>query len=139
MTEYELADNFMTWNNMLESTTERYVALLFAFLIAAHLVSAKLKPLIVVIVISLYSYMSLRYAFFYINVVDDQVALAAKITARRLMPNSDLDWLTISPHIAKVFYSQGAAMFLSYIASLVFFFYTRGSGPGPNTVTGRVG
>jgi hypothetical protein len=127
MTEYELADAFMTWNTMLESTTERYISLLFAFLVTAHLVSARLKPLIVAIVISLYSYMSLRYAFFYINVVDDQVALAAKITARRLTPGSDLDWLTISPTIANVFYSQGVALFLSYLASLVFFFYTRRS------------
>ena len=125
MTEYELADLFISWGNFLESTVERFVALLFAFLIAAYLVSAKLQRVIVGIVLALYSYMALRYAFFHLNVAGDQIALARQIMEIRAQPDSSLGWLEISPIISILLYSQAVAMFLSYLASIAFFFYTR--------------
>ena len=125
MTEYEMAELFIAWGNFLESTVERFVALLFAFLIAADLVSARLQRVIVGIVLALYSYMALRYAFFYLNVAGDQIALAHQIMEMRAQPDSGLAWLEISPTISTLLYSQAVAMFLSYLASIAFFFYTR--------------
>jgi len=125
MTEYQLADLFATWSIIQEETVQRFIGLLFAFLIAAYLVSAKLKPAMVGIVLLLYSYMAIRYVLFYLNIADDIIYLADEIMHLRDQPNSHLIWLSISPNISILLYSQAVAMFLSYIASIVFFFYNR--------------
>jgi hypothetical protein len=125
MTEYELADLFATWSGVQEETVQRFIALLFAFLIAAYLVSAKLKPVIIALVLLPYSYMALRYIFFYLNIADDLISLTDLIMQMRTQSNTSLGWLNISPSISTLLYSQAAAMFLSYLASLVVFFYMR--------------
>ena len=126
MTDYEMIDLFLTFGSNLESMVERFIALLFAFLIASYLVSAKLRPLMVTIVVALYSYMALRYVFFYFNIFADQITLARQIVASQDQPGSSLRWLDAPPStMLAIYYSQTVAMLLSYIASLVFFFYTR--------------
>ena len=127
MTEYEMADLFATWGAYQELFLERFLYLVFAFLVTAYLVGSKLKPALVVIVVGLYSYMTLRYVVVYFNVIDDQIALAEQIRASRALENSSLAWLGISESLSAILYTQAWAMFLSYIASLVFFFYSRHS------------
>ena len=127
MTEYEMADLFATWGAYLELFLERFLYLVFAFLVTAYLVGSKLKPALVVIVVALYSYMALRYVVVYFNVIDDQIALAEQIRASIASGNSDLAWLGISESLSTILNTQALAMFLSYIASLVFFFYSRHS------------
>ena len=55
----------------------------------------------------------------------NQATLADQVMHLRDQPNSHLIWLSISPNISILLYSQAVAMFLSYIASIVFFFYNR--------------
>ena len=126
MSEYEMADLFLNYAELLQSIVERFIALLFAFLIAAYLVSAKLQKPIVLIVLVLYSYMALQYAFFYFNVALDQVALAHQLSEVRAQPDSNLGWLEVSgTALGRLYYSQTTAMVLGYLASVAFFFYTR--------------
>ena len=125
MNEYEMADLFLTWGEFLEAILERYITVTFAFLVVAFLVSAKLQRPLVVIVLALYSYMALRYILYYINVASDSVALASQIRETRIQPDSSLAWLDISPVMEPILYTQAVAMFVAYLAALVFFFYVR--------------
>ena len=125
MSEYELADLFVEWGKYQELLLERFIYLLFAFIVAGHLVAAKLKPGLLWIIVVLYSYMALRYILVYSNVIDDQIALADLIAQHREQPNSELQWLRIDVSLSAILYSQAIAMFISYVASLVFFFYSR--------------
>ena len=125
MTEYEIADLFVSWGTYQELFLERFIYLLFAFIIAGHFVAAKLKPALLWIIVVLYSYMALRYILVYSNVIDDQIALADLIRQSQEQPNSGLNWLRIDVSLSTILYSQAIAMFISYVASLVFFFYSR--------------
>ena len=125
MTEYEIADLFVSWGSYQELFLERFIYLLFTFIVAGHLVAGKLKPPLMWIVVILYSYMALRYIVVYANVIDDQIALAEIIRESQELPNSALNWLRIDVSLSTILYSQAIAMFLSFIASLVFFFYSR--------------
>ena len=73
MTEYEMADLFVSWGVYQELFLERFIYLLFAFLISSYLVGSRLKPALVTIIIALYSYMALRYVFVYANVICNMV------------------------------------------------------------------
>ena len=125
MTEYEMADLFVSWGVYQELFLERFIYLLFAFLISSYLVGSKLKPALVTIILVLYSYMALRYVLVYANVIDDQIALAELIKIESELPNSNLTWLEIKISLPLILYTQAAAMFISFLASLAFFYYCR--------------
>ena len=127
MTDYEMADLFVSWGVYQELFLERFIYLMLAFLVTAYLVASKLKPPLMVIIVALYSYMTLRYIVVYLNVIGDQIALADQIRTSRLQQDSSLAWLEIGESLSVILYTQVGAMFLSYIASLVFFIYCRRS------------
>ena len=109
-----------------ELVIERYTTLLFGFLVASYLISAKLDKVMVAIVLSLYSVMALRYSFLFVNTSDDVIAMAGELREMAASPDSNISWLEIGPvHI--VFYGVFVVMILSYLASLVFFYRTRQS------------
>jgi hypothetical protein len=72
--------------------------------------------------------MALQYAFFHFGVAGDQIALAGQLTELRTLPSSSLEWLEISPALGTVYRAQTAAMVVSYMASIFFFFHTRRRG-----------
>ena len=124
MTELELFSMFFEVGGAAELIIERYMTLLFGFLIASYLVSAKLDRVMVAIVLSLYSVMAVRYAFVFFNTTVDIVAMASELRQMASNSESSIAWLEIGPvHI--FYYTVFAVMILSYAASLVFFFRTR--------------
>lgn len=126
MTELELYMAFVQVASYSDAHIQNFTALLFAFLIAAYLVSHKLDRVMVGIVLSLYSAMALRYTFVYFNASDDVVAMAAQLRKLAAMPDSNIAWLEIGP--VHIFYTAVAGiMFLCYLASIAFFFRTRHS------------
>jgi len=125
--EYYLA--FLQVLDASELLIERFTTLLFGFLIASYLVSAKLDRVMVVIVLSLFSVMAIRYAFLFYNMTGDIVSIANELRILAANPESDMFWLEIGPvHI--FYYAVFVVMILSYAASLVFFFRTRRSPRG---------
>ena len=137
MSEYEMVDLFLTWGIVQEEMVERFIMILFAFLFAAYFVSDKLKPILVTIVVTLYSYMALRYVFFYVNVFTDQIALAQEIVSSQDNPESALKWLEVPPNVMRmIYYSQAVAMLVSYLASIFFFFYIRQESKGATGAAG---
>ena len=126
MTELEMYSIFLQVVGASELLIERFLALLFGFLIASYLVSAKLDRVMIAIVLSLYSVMALRYAFVFLNTSDDVIALASELRALAADPGSSISWLDIGPvHI--LYPLVFAVMIISYIASVIFFFRVRSS------------
>ena len=125
MSEYELVDTFYTIGELSDQLIGSFVTLLFAFLVASYLVSSKLDRRMVMVVIALYSFMALRYVALFYNVTGDIVTLAEMINALRLQPDSSLGWLEIAGGMSMLLIGTTIAMFLSFLASIYFFFYTR--------------
>jgi len=128
MTEFEFVDAFYTIVGITDQIVGSYITLLFAFLVASFLVSSKLDRRLVIVVVTLYSYMAMRYVAIYYNVTDDMTRLGDHLTELRLQGGSSLDWLVIGDGMAEMHFAQTLAMFLSFLASLFFFFYTRRKG-----------
>ena len=125
MTEYELVDIFYTIASLSDQVVASFITLLFAFLVASYLVSSKLDRKMTAVVVALYSYMALRYIVIYHNVTGDLAALADTLTELGLREGSSLGWLEIGDGISTMHITQSVAMFLSFMASLFFFFHTK--------------
>ena len=125
MTEYELVDIFYSIGAFSDQLMASFIALLFAFLVASYLVSSKLDRQMTIVVITLYSFMALRYILLYHNVSGDLATLAETLMQLRLRDDSSLGWLEVQGGIRWVNAGTAIAMFLGYAASIVFYFYTR--------------
>ena len=125
MTEYELVETFYTIAELSDQLILSFTTLLFAFLIASYLVSSRLDSRMVMVVIALYSFMALRYVLVYFNVSDDLVTLSMTINNLRLDPKSSLGWFEIGEGMSYMIIGTTTAMFLSFLGSVYFFFYTR--------------
>ena len=125
MTEYELVDTFYTIAELSDQLIVSFVTLLFAFLVASYLVSSRLDNRMATVVIALYSFMALRYVLVYYNVSDDLVTLADTINHLRQSSGSNLGWFEIGGGMSNMIVGTTLAMFLSFLASIYFFFYTR--------------
>lgn len=125
MSEYELVDVFYTIAGLSDQLIGSFVTLLFAFLVASYLVSSRLDRRMVVVVVALFSFMAIRYVGLFYNVAGDLIALAETMNALHLEPDSSLGWLEIGAGMPIMLNGTAIAMFLSYLASIYFFFYTR--------------
>jgi len=125
MSEYELVDTFYTIAGLSDQIIGSFITLLFAFLVASYLASSRLDRRMVVVVIALYSFMTLRYVALFYNVAGDIVTLAETMNALRLKPDTSLGWLEIGGGMSMMLNGTTIAMFLSFLASVYFFFYTR--------------
>lgn len=125
MTEYELVDTFYSIAALSDQLMGSFITLLFAFLVASYLVSDKLDRRMTIVVITLYSFMAFRYVMLYYNVSGDVATLADVLMQRRIEPGSSLGWLEIQDGISWVNAGTTGAMFFGFVASIVFFFYTR--------------
>jgi len=125
MTEYELVDTFYTIAGLSDQLIVSFITLLFAFLIASYLASSRLDRPMVVVVITLYSFMALRYVLVFYNVSDDLVTLAETIDESRLQAGSSLSWMNIGSGMSMTLGGTISAMILAYLGSIYFFFHTR--------------
>ena len=130
MTDYELVYIFTENLNSLQSAFMNYVGVLFAFLIAAYLVAAKLESSMVLIVVGLFTLIAFQQVapvFGYGSTVGE---LGSQIAARAIEDPSSLSWHgTAKPWGATALFitefSETVVLVLSYIAGLVFFFHQR--------------
>ena len=130
MTDFELAMLFKEYYSVLQSQYINFVSVIFAFLVAGYLVASKLQPIMVVVVITLFS------AF----VLDS--LLAVNFLAADMLRLQDLMAARIEAGSTDLLFHSGArgdtasADFLftasrvvvvagGYIGAIVFFFYQR--------------
>ena len=124
MSDFELWTVFVGAAQGAENHIQHFTTLLFGFLVASYLIGAQIDRIMTVIIVSLYSFMALRFAFLFFFSADDVVALADVLRVRAQDPESGLSWLEIGP-VKIIFNGVFVAMLLSFAASLVFLRHVR--------------
>ena len=133
MTDYELVTLFAEYNGSLQTSLMNYVAVLFAFLIAAYLIAGKLESRMAFIIVTLFTLVALPQLSNVFGYGHDVAAIAGQISARAAENTSSLGWHATSkpwgPFAVSVArYSTAVVLFVSYIGGLVFFFHQRHAG-----------
>ena len=130
MTDYELVNLFQLHLTNVQTAVMNYVALLFAFLIAAYLIADKLESSMVFIVVGLFTLVVLQQTGPIIGTGYDFAAIAGQIATRAADDPTGLGWHgTATPFgataVAVTRFTAGAVMFVSYIGGVFFFFHQR--------------
>ena len=129
MTDHELLTAFIEFTNIVWVAFATYVSIVFAFIVAAYLVSNQLKPLIVSLVILLYSLVSF-WSIWVISINTRAIAATVGEMKRQIQEgNSSLGWFpqasipdSMLPVIPILITSIAI---VAYASSIVFFFYQR--------------
>ena len=131
MTDYEMIDIFFVNLNLLFTILMSYVSIVSAFLVVGYLVSAKLKPSMVSIIIGLFTLVSFVMTFALNRTAQTILDMAEEIRNAVHNGTSSLGWWNITdPEILL----QGpmitftSIMILAYIGAVIFFFHQRGVG-----------
>ena len=124
MSDFELLTLFNESAQLAESFTDRFMTVLFAFLVVSYLIAGKLDQLIAAFVVFLYSVMAVRYGVVYFNMTGDSIAMADLLRERAVEPESALSWLEIGPIQINLGWVLSLYI-LSYSLSLMFFFHMR--------------
>ena len=129
MTDYELASLLIVTVDSLWQIFAIYVSIVFAFLIAAYVVSSKLAPKIVSIVITLYTLVALWSLFGLNRTSIATSSLAREMKRRALDPDSSLGWHPAATTPELVFESIPtlitALALIAYVGSIIFFLHQR--------------
>ena len=128
MTEYEMVYLLNEFLNFLETIIETFITLLFAFVIVGYMASAKLTRPMVWFIVFVFSLLALRYISGWYTYSADVTALSEQAFQAKLQPGTALGFLftKISPtSLSLSFNVTLVGMILSYIGSIVFFFYAR--------------
>ncbi len=130
MTDYELITAFNEYNTLMQTSFTNYVAVLFAFLIAAYLIADKLESSMVPSIVALFTLVALNQLSNVIGGGHDWAAVGMQIAARATEQTSSLGWhgaatpwgrLTISI----LQFSAAVILTASHIGALIFFFHQR--------------
>ncbi len=131
MTDYELITFFYEGVNSLQVAFMNYVAVLFAFLIAAYLVAARLESSMVFIIVGLFTLVILQQSVTLVGFGYDVAALLSQIAARASEDPTGVGWHGGATPLAGAVgapvlrFSGAVIMIFSYIGGLVFFFHQR--------------
>ena len=129
MTDYELLTIFIEFVNTTWMIFATYVSIVFAFIVASHLVARQLTSRVVSLVITLYTLVAV-WSVWGISMNAISISATAGEMKRRLLEDSSsLDWLTL---ITMPDFMASTIPFLItllalvvYVGSIVFFFYQR--------------
>ena len=130
MSDYELVNLFQLHLINVQTEVMNYVALLFAFLIAAYLIADKLESSMVFIVLGLFTLVVLQQAGPVLGTGHDFAAIAGQIAARAAEEPSGVGWHGAATPwgltaVSITRFSAGAVLFVSYIGGVIFFFHQR--------------
>ena len=129
MTDYELLTVIIEFINIVWAIFATYVSIVFAFIVASHLVAKKLTPRVVSLVITLYTLVAL-WAVWGISMNAFAISATAAEMKRRLVEeSSSLGWLPMleMPDIMRstIPFLITLLGILVYVGSIIFFFYQR--------------
>ncbi len=133
MTEFELVYLFNETVNSLQTSFMNYVAVLFAFLIGAYLVADKLETRIVVVVIALFTVVTLQQATPIFGHGYDVAAIATQVAMDASDASSAIRWHSAAQPwgtgiIPTFRFGTMVILVLSYIGAIIFFFQQRHAG-----------
>ena len=129
MTDFELVSVFMGLVSTLWSIFASYVSIVFAFLVVSYLASRTLKPVIVLIVVSLYTLVAVWAIWALNRNATTLVAVVGEMKRKVAEGNSSLDWhpaaqapdflLAVVPLLVTII------GLLAYFGSVFFLYYHR--------------
>ncbi len=133
MSDYEMFSTFSEIITMMNTVLMDYVAILFAFLVAAFFVASKLKKNMILVIVSLYSVFVAYKLYESIMWALDLGRLQGAMAAALDQGDSNLNWLGFAIYGSDGFSVLGTwlnpgIMVFGYIASLIFFFHQRHQG-----------
>ncbi len=129
MTDYELLTIFIEFVNTTWTIFATYVSIVFAFIIASHLVASQLTSRVVSLVITLYTLVAVWSVW---GISMNAISISATVgeMKRRLLEGgSSLGWLRIveTPDFMRsiIPFLITLLALVVYVGSIVFFFYQR--------------
>ncbi len=129
MTDYELLTIFIEFVNTTWTIFATYVSIVFAFIVASHLVARQLTSRVVSLVITLYSLVAVWSVW---GISMNAISISATVgeMKRRLLEGgSSLGWLPIveTPDFMRsiIPFLITLLALVVYVGSIVFFFYQR--------------
>jgi len=129
MTDYELLTIFIEFVNTVWMIFATFVSVVFAFIVASHLVASQLTSRVVSLVITLYTLVAVWSMW---GIRQNAIAISAttgEMDRRVLEDNSSLGWLPIleMPDFMRSIIPELITLltFVVYAGSIVFFFYQR--------------
>jgi cellobiose-specific phosphotransferase system component IIC len=133
MSDYEMFSTFSEIVTIMNTVLMDYVAILFAFLVAAFFVASKLKQSMIAVVVSLFSVFVVFKLYESIVWALDLSRLQGAMGAALDQGDSNLNWLGFATYGSESFLNLGtwiipAIIIFGYIASLIFFFHQRHQG-----------
>ena len=130
MSDYELVDIFIQYSNNLQAHFMNYVAVLFAFLIAAYLIADKLESSMAFIIVGLFTLVTMIQGVNVSGAGYDFVSVGMQVAARATQDSANLDWHATKTWLGNiglpfVRFSTVAVVIISYIGGIFFFFHQR--------------
>ena len=126
MSEFELVTLYTEMSNASAEHFMKFTTGLFSMLVTAYFAGPKLTRAMAAVVVALFSMFTLITGMSVAASLDRVSNLASVIRGAR-ESNQELAWFAVPPHTLYVSFSVFVAsvLVLSYLAALVFFFYTR--------------
>ena len=129
MTDYELLTILIEFINIVWTIFATYVSIVFAFIVASHLVAKKLTSRVVSLVITLYTLVAL-WSVWGISMNSFAISATTGELKRRFVEgDSSLGWLPIlempDSMRSTVPFLITLLVFVVYVGSIIFFFYQR--------------
>lgn len=132
MTDYEIVSVLNEFVSTTWSIFSTYVSIVFAFLVASYLVSSKLAPRIVAVVMVLYTLVAFWALWGLNRTAANLMASIAEIKRRVHEDGSSLGWLPATSipdfmlHAIPLLITAVAV--IAFVGSVVFFFHQRKAG-----------
>ncbi len=128
MTDYNLISLFHTSVEISNQTLMDYISVLFAFLIAGYFIAHKLEPLMIMLVIVLFTIIEGRLMINMYFLSNDMSTLGALMALRAENGEFGVPGLMMSTPGDNYFITQAIVTIGSYIGGLIFFFHQRRAG-----------
>ena len=137
MTDYELLTILIEFINIMWTIFATFVSIVFAFIVASHLVAKKLTSRVVSLVITLYTLIAL-WSVWGISLNSFALsATAGELKRRSVEDGSSLGWLPMleMPDVMRsaIPFLITLLVFVVYVGSIIFFFYQRRVGQPSET------
>ena len=131
MTDYEMFSVFNEIVTTINTILMDYVAVLFAFLIAAFFVASKLKRSMILVVTSLFTVFAMYKLYEAVLWSFDLNRLQGVMGTAIIQSDSSLTWLgftTLGPGATMATFLAPLIIVFGFVASLIFFFHQRHQG-----------
>ena len=129
MSDYEMVSIFHENLSLIFTVLMSYVSIVSAYLVVGYLVSAKLQPVMVSIITSLFTLFSITLTFIMNRLASTFVGIGQEMRRAASDSTSSLGWhnVTSEPEFlsAGAMFAFTALLILTYLGALVFFFHQR--------------